>query len=87
METQNNAIHPKTLAAVSYGTVGGAIALIFVWILNKYFNADIPDEIAQAIGTLFTVGVGFVGSWRTASPAPKGVEPTGGQTPEPPTHN
>jgi glutamate formiminotransferase len=56
LQPNPNAIHPKVAGA----TVGGALAMIFVWSLKLATKIDIPDEIAQAIGIVFSAGIGYL---------------------------
>lgn len=62
-------IHPKVVASAQGTTAGGALALILVWILNTYAHAAIPDEIAMAIGTVFSAVLGFLAGYLKAEPA------------------
>lgn len=58
-----DSVHPKVTAATQGTTLGGALALIVVWALNTYAHAAIPAEIGMAIGTVFSVVLGFVAGY------------------------
>lgn len=63
-------VHPKVAASAQGSTVGGALALILVWALNRYANAGIPTEIGIALGTIFSSVLGFIAGYlKPAAPA------------------
>lgn len=59
----DRSVHPKVAAATQGTTLGGALALIIVWLLNTYAHADIPPEIGMAIGTVFSAVIGFMAGY------------------------
>lgn len=63
-------IHPKVVASAQGSTLGGAIALILVWILNTYAGANIPAEVGVAIGTVLSAGIGFLAGYCKVDPEP-----------------
>lgn len=40
-------------------TVGGAVGMIFTWLLTQFGGIEVPNEIAGAITTLCSAGVTY----------------------------
>ena len=49
----SNGTKPGT-RKVTVGTLGGAAAIVIVWILRTYVDTPIPAEVATALGTVVT---------------------------------
>jgi hypothetical protein len=67
-------LHPKMVAGVAGTTVGGALALITVWVLGLG-GIPVPTDVTISFSTVFNVLVGGVAAYLTPSPAappPKG---------------
>jgi len=47
--------HPKTAAA----GIGGALAVIIVWVLSL-FSIDVPPEVAAALTTILSFGASYL---------------------------
>jgi len=51
-----------TGAATGGAGAGYALAVIVVWLLTMA-GVAVPDNVSDAIGLLFTIGLGLLGGW------------------------
>jgi len=49
--------HPSP--STNAGVLGLFVATILVWILKEFFQIVVPEEVAAAIGGLFSTVLGF----------------------------
>jgi hypothetical protein len=49
----------KLLNKVLASTLGGAITVILVWLLNTYAGADVPPEVAQSFTVIVTAVIAY----------------------------
>jgi cobalamin synthase len=55
----------KVIAASAGSGVGGAIAIIVVWLIATFAHADIPDYVTAALTILFGAGAAFIAGYAT----------------------
>ena len=59
-------MRPKVAAATSGAGLGGALAIIAIWIVGLR-GIVVPPEVASAISTIASVLVAGIGGWLTPS--------------------
>lgn len=61
---------------VGAATLGGALALILVWAVKQFVGVDVPGEVKDAIGIVFTIIVTLAAGWFTPelNPTPSMVQ-------------
>lgn len=45
---------------IAVGSIAGAFTIVLVWTINKFFEIEIPAEVAQAITMLGATGLSFL---------------------------
>lgn len=62
----NKTVGPVTTGAAAGGGVGGAFAIVLVWVLAQ-FGIDMPIEVAMGVGLLVTTLGTLVGGYLVPS--------------------
>lgn len=62
-----NPISPKVTAGAGAGGAGLALAVILVWLLTAN-GIDVPSEVASAIGSLLSMGLGALAAYWKRDP-------------------
>lgn len=44
---------------VKAGGLGGAVTVVFIWLLNTVAGVDVPPEVASAITVIVSTGLGY----------------------------
>ncbi len=60
--------HIRPIRKLRYGAIGGAIAIVAVWLLEMN-GVDVPEEVERAIGLIVASIVAYL-----ARPAPEDAE-------------
>jgi hypothetical protein len=82
-------VAPKTASGLGGAGVGGAVSIVFLWMLQSIFpHLVISNEVAQAFSVIITAATGAVASYATHAvylpTPPPGTSPITFTVPETP---